>query len=105
MDLVEETECMFLLIRCNKPSLPLPLQGGGAGPGGGRPASPAALLSLPGPLPAELRPERRPPRPQAPRRLAVRRLRLLAARQRDLAAAAEGPQHGEGRATANRSRV
>lgn len=78
------------------PSSSPSLQGGGAGPGGGRPARPAALLSLPGPLPAELRPERRPPRPQAPRRLAVRRLRLLAARQRDLAAAAEGPQHGEG---------
>lgn len=71
------------------------MQGGRSGPGGGRPAGSAALLSLPGPLPSELRPERRRSRPQAARGPALRRLRLLAARQRDLTAAAEGPQHGE----------
>lgn len=76
-------------------SLLRPLQGGGPGPGSRRPPGPAALLPLSGPLPAQLRPERRGARAAAPRRPAVRRLRLLAARQRDLAAAAQGPQHGE----------
>lgn len=77
------------------PPPPPPTQGGSSGPGGRRPPGPAALLSLPGPLPAQLRPERRGARAPAPRGPALRRLRLLAARQRDLAAAAEGPQHGE----------
>lgn len=73
-----------------------PLQGGGPGPGGRRPPGAAALLPLPGPVSPQLRPERGGARPAPARRPALRRLRLLAARQRDLAAAAEGPQHGEG---------
>lgn len=73
------------------------MQGGGSGPGCRRPARSAALLPLPGSLSAELRPERHRSWAPAPRGPALRRLRLLAARQRDLTSAAEGPQYGEDR--------
>lgn len=70
-------------------------QGGSSGPGGGRPAGSAALLSLPGSMSTELRTERRPSWAPAPRGPALWRLRLLATCQRDLTSAAEGPQYGE----------